>query len=282
MKKNIIKNIFKSSFIAILLTFVFNVWTIVIEAWDNANNNSTKNENNFKKLESSNIAKTWVAITLNLWLRDKGKKNLKDYSLIKIYTAKEVLENRKEIEEDLIVKDMIATKEYFSILKTDFKNTIKTSSNRKETLDNILNQLRIRYNIWVKRIKSINEQRDIFVKQIEQINDNIESVKENINNNFKKTNTEEIKVDIEKYLKLKGYYYELRTLVIFENKFLEYYKVLNDYNKKLIDSLSLNRDIIIKGSYLVIPDSWDSTLKDYWILYTEEIFKEKLEKKKAD
>ncbi len=282
MKKNIIKNILKISFIAILLTFVFNIWAIVIEAWNNANNNSIKNIKNYKKLENSDIAKTWVAITINLSTRHSDKDNITDIIFKKIYSPKEILENIELAKSELIAKDMLATKEYFSILKTDFKETIKTSKNREKTLNEIINQLKIRYKLGNKQIKNITTQKDVLVKELEKIEEKIKKIKEKINLDFKSANTDNIKKDIDIYLKLKNNYYKLRTFVIFEKKFLSYYNILNKYNKNLLESLSLNKDIIIKGSYLVIPNSWADLLKDYWLLYNQEEFEEVKNKKKAD
>lgn len=280
MKKTMIKNIFKITFLSLFIIWVFNIWLIVIEAWNNANNNSTKNENNFKKLESSDIAKTWVAITINLSTRYGDKGNITDTIFKKIYTAKEVLENLDLAKDELIAKDMLATKEYFSILKTDFKQTLKTTTNKESTLNEIISQLKIRYNLWVKQIKNITTQKDVLVKEMEKIENDIKKIKEKINLDFKATKTDEIKKDIDIYLKLKNNYYKLRTFVIFENKFLSYYSILNNYNKQFLESFSLNRDIILKGSYLVIPNSWSNLLKDYWLLYSQSEYEEIQNKKK--
>ena len=38
-----------------------------------------------------------------------------------------------------------------------------------------------------------------------------------------------------------------------------------------------NKDAIIKWSYVVLPSGWTEILKDYWLLYTEDEYKAKLQ-----
>ena len=58
---------------------------------------------------------------------------------------------------------------------------------------------------------------------------------------------------------------------------MNYYKVLNEYNSKLLNIFNSNKDAIIKWSYVVLPSGWTEILKDYWLLYTEDEYKAKLQ-----
>jgi hypothetical protein len=46
-----------------------------------------------------------------------------------------------------------------------------------------------------------------------------------------------------------------KSYLVYINDLLKRYSLLNKYNKVLIKNLKLNKDIISKDSYIVIPDS---------------------------
>jgi replicative DNA helicase len=46
-----------------------------------------------------------------------------------------------------------------------------------------------------------------------------------------------------------------RTYIVFVNKFINSYNTLNNYNKILLDTLINNKEILIKNTQVVLPDS---------------------------
>ena len=64
-----------------------------------------------------------------------------------------------------------------------------------------------------------------------------------------------------------------RTYLVFIDKFLANYEILNNYNKKILDTLINNQEILIKNSQVVIPNTGWDLLKELKILYTEEEWK---------
>lgn len=276
MRNNkIIKNLFKILAFSIVIIFFYRIWIFVINA--NLNSNSeNKNNTNFKNILSSDISKTWVAITTNIWIKFNNNINNKiDQTIFEEYfSVEEIKNNPKKIQENLISKNMLNIKEYFSIIKTDFKSSIKNSSNRKTTLESIYWQLRIRYNNWIQSAKYLEKQRDLLVKEAEDINLKVEQLKKKISLDYKKVDVNATNENIDNYLKLKKEYTIIRTYVIFINNFIKQYTALNNYNINLINTFSLNKDAIIKWSYVVIPNNWNDILKDYWLLYTEKEFEE--------
>lgn len=276
MRNNkIIKNLFKILAFSIVIIFFYRIWIFVINA--NLNSNyENKNNTNFKNILSSDISKTWVAITTNIWIKFNNNINNKiDQTIFEEYfSVEEIKNNPKKIQENLISKNMLNIKEYFSIIKTDFKSSIKNSSNRKTTLESIYWQLRIRYNNWIQSAKYLEKQRDLLVKEAEDINLKVEQLKKKISLDYKKVDVNATNENIDNYLKLKKEYTIIRTYVIFINNFIKQYTALNNYNINLINTFSLNKDAIIKWSYVVIPNNWNDILKDYWLLYTEKEFEE--------
>jgi hypothetical protein len=150
---------------------------------------------------------------------------------------------------------MIIVEEYKNILKTDIKSILDQSKNRAEILDALIEQFEFRYEKSVKQIISLNEQKAIFEREMNEANSQIEILKVKINTDYKKRDSVASKENITNYLEQKNKYNYARTYIIYINHFLSDYVSLNDYNKKLLDTLINNKDAIVKEAYVVIPSS---------------------------
>lgn len=282
MNKKIFKNIFKVSIISIIIVIVYKIWIIFINANDNSKNVEKTNKSNFKVISSSDISKSWVAISTNIWIKYNQKKVITQAIYQEYFTIEELKKEKSNVENAIIARHMIETKEYYSLLKTDFKTMLQNSNDRKKTLEWIYWQLRIRYNNAVESIKTLEAQKKVLVEEFDKINNLIEATKTKISEDFRKTDTKAVNQDIDQILKLRQDYYYLRTYIVFINNFLAYYNVLNNYNLNLINVLSSNKDAIEKGSYVVLPASGNEILKEYWLLYTEDEYKNKLKADEAN
>ena len=145
---------------------------------------------------------------------------------------------------------------------------------------NIRNKLLEQYNEGerillesVKQIISLNEQKAIFEREMNEANSQIEILKVKINTDYKKRDAVASKENITNYLEQKNKYNYARTYIIYINHFLSDYVSLNDYNKKLLDTLINNKDAIVKEAYVVIPSSWAGLLKEFDLLYEESEYK---------
>ncbi len=282
MNKKIFKNIFKVSIISIIIVIVYKIWIIFINANDNSKNVEKTNKSNFKVISSSDISKSWVAISTNIWIKYNQKKVITQAIYQEYFTIEELKKEKSNVENAIIARHMIETKEYYSLLKTDFKTMLQNSNDRKKTLEWIYWQLRIRYNNAVESIKTLEAQKKVLVEEFDKINNLIEATKTKISEDFRKTDTKAVNQDIDQILKLRQDYYYLRTYIVFINNFLAYYNVLNNYNLNLINVFSSNKDAIEKGSYVVLPASGNEILKEYWLLYTEDEYKNKLKADEAN
>ena len=282
MNKKIFKNIFKVSIISIIIVIVYKIWIIFINANDNSKNVEKTNKSNFKVISSSDISKSWVAISTNIWIKYNQKKVITQAIYQEYFTIEELKKEKSNVENAIIARHMIETKEYYSLLKTDFKTMLQNSNDRKKTLEWIYWQLRIRYNNAVESIKTLEAQKKVLVEEFDKINNLIEATKTKISEDFRKTDTKAVNQDIDQILKLRQDYYYLRTYIVFINNFLAYYNVLNNYNLNLINVFSSNKDAIEKGSYVVLPASGNEILKEYWLLYTEDDYKNKLKADEAN
>lgn len=299
MNNQIFKIFFKILALAIAILLIYHIWKLILtelKILPNSYTNSwtvqisTKNENQttFKSINQSEIAKTWVAIWTNIWIKHFENKNKSAISsgeseiYKEIFSIEELKNNRILAKENLINKNMLETKEYFYLLRTDFKSLIDNSKNKKVTLETIYSQLKIRYNNAIDSIKNLQSQKAILLAELESINSRTESLKTELSKNFKNSDNNLVNENIESYLQLKNEYIFIRTYTVFVNNFLKYYVALNEHNLKLINALSLNKDAIIKGSYIVLPSSWSEVLKEYGLLYTEEEFQQILKQKENE
>lgn len=116
----------------ILFTLVFliplTIWNLSVEANDIPVKNTNKtNAEIFIPIHTSNIGKTGVAIASSLGLRSGSSTIAFDTYFQETLSAKDILENREKGEKIFIVNHMIATREYVSILKTNFREKLQTA-----------------------------------------------------------------------------------------------------------------------------------------------------------
>ena len=187
MNKKIFKNIFKVSIISIIIVIVYKIWIIFINANDNSKNVEKTNKSNFKVISSSDISKSWVAISTNIWIKYNQKKVITQAIYQEYFTIEELKKEKSNVENAIIARHMIETKEYYSLLKTDFKTMLQNSNDRKKTLEWIYWQLRIRYNNAVESIKTLEAQKKVLVEEFDKINNLIEATKTKISEDFRKT-----------------------------------------------------------------------------------------------
>ena len=251
---------------------IFNIWDNFINAKTSPDKVETINENVFKKVNSYEIWKTWVAISTNLWIRYKERNEIPATIYSDIFSINE-LKNNSDSSSDLIADNMIVTNEYRNVLKTDIKKILNNSTDKAEVLNAIIEQLEFRYEKATIQVKNLNSQKDVFESEMEKANTQLAMIKSNIDKDFKADNAKKSVENIEEYLKAKNDYYYARTYIIYINQFLREYAILNNYNKKLLDTLINNKDALIKDAFVVIPDSWAELLRNFDLLYTEENYK---------
>lgn len=247
---------------------VFNKTPIVTEL-----NAAQENSDVYKNTQINSLWKTWVAITTNVWIKYKQRTEIPATIYSDVFSVNQLLQDNSAWSNELIASNMQITEEYQNVLKTDIKGLLANSKNKAEILDAIIEQLEFRYEKATKQIIALNEQKNIFNNEMIKAEANIETLKVKINTDFKNKDSAASKENIDNYLVEKNTYYHARTYIIYINKFLLDYSYLNDYNKKLLDTLINNKDALVKDTYVVIPDTWTALLKDFDLLYDEATFK---------
>jgi len=160
-------------------------------------------------------------------------------------------------------------------MKMDFAWVIKKSNDKSKTLSNLLKQLNIRLQNANSNIQNLTKQKSILITEYEKINTQIETLKRELEKDFNTNNSNRVFTHVDNYYSLKQKEVILKTNIIFIKNFLSKYNILNRYNLILINTLILNKDIISKDSYLVIPNSGTEVLREFNLLFTETEFKNK-------
>lgn len=276
MNNKNIKNILKIVTVFLSLILFYRISIFLVNA-NNSIKSENKNSSNYKSILVSDISKSGVAITTNIWTKYKKSSAINSAIYEEYFSIEEIKKNKKMAQDNLISNNLIAIKEYQALLRTDFKAYLNNSTDRKKTFEATYWQLSVRLNNWINTVKILAKQRELLTAEMDSIDNKLKSIKQKITVDYKKADWDAISKDIEEYLLLKNDYTFVRTYVVFINSFLNYYKVLNEYNSKLLNIFNSNKDAIIKWSYVVLPSGWTEILKDYWLLYTEDEYKAKLQ-----
>ncbi|RKW24692.1 hypothetical protein D8B46_00890 [Candidatus Gracilibacteria bacterium] len=276
MNNKNIKNILKIVTVFLSLILFYRISIFLVNA-NNSIKSENKNSSNYKSILVSDISKSGVAITTNIGTKYKKSSAINSAIYEEYFSVEEIKKNKKMAQDNLISNNLIAIKEYQALLRTDFKAYLNNSTDRKKTFEAIYGQLSVRLNNGINTVKILAKQRELLTAEMDSIDNKLKSIKQKITVDYKKADGDAISKDIEEYLLLKNDYTFVRTYVVFINSFLNYYKVLNEYNSKLLNIFNSNKDAIIKGSYVVLPSGGTEILKDYGLLYTEDEYKAKLQ-----
>lgn len=268
MRKEILKNSIK----LIIFTSLF---FVIILAGKSFFTSSIKNQ----ELKSAEYANLWgigVALSSNIGMRYTQRSTLPVNSYSDTLEIGASTGDEKIVHNQIISWNMLFVKDYYNLLRTKVPSLLDNSYNREETLDEFINQLSLRYKEWNQKLLTLNSQR-ISLEGVMTRNDtNVENLKIKIGADFSKSDTASTLENINEYILLKNDYTYARTYIIFVNKFISQYTFLNEYNKVLLDTLINNKDILIKDSFVVIPDSWDELLQKMNIIFDEQTYKASL------
>lgn len=261
----------------IMLTWIFfvliNYFWYFLNASGTPNKSTNSNKEKFTSKDIEIIGNVWVAIATNIWTRYKQTTETPVNAYKDVIEVWYILWNQNIAKDALITANMIFLNEYFNVLKTDIKALLSASNDREFALNSFIAQLEYRYKIGTENLNKLNSQKTELLKAYEISNNEIESLKSKIWSDFWNfDNTQTIK-NIDNYLEIKQENTNALTYIVFINKFINYYWTLNNYNKKVLDTLINNKEILIKNTQVVIPDTGWELLKQLKLLYTEEEWK---------
>ncbi len=263
----------------IMLTWVFfviiNYFWYLLNADNESKSTPASNENlqNFVNKDVEIVWAAWVAISTNIWTRLKQTKDIPVTVTNDVVDVWYIIANQSEAKDKIIATNMVAISEYLNILKTDIKALLSSSNDRSFALNSYISQLEYRYKAWIENSKNLMSQKTELVKSYNESEKELNVLRTQIWKDFSSFNSKNTKSNIDQYLKLKQNSTNAKTYIVFINKFISYYATLNNYNKKLLDTLINNKEILVKNTQVVLPDSWTDLLKDLNLIYDESEWK---------
>lgn len=254
-----------------IIVLGFNLWNNLINASPSQKEKiENKNELTYKKANNSQLGTIWVAITTNIGTRHKLKSELPVSIFKEVMSIEQVIWNSSVAQQELIWKNMVAVQEYKNILRTNIRELIANSYDKRDVLEAFIEQLEFRFKNGSLNANNLLKQKATFEQSMSQANSDIENLKTKITNDFKNYDAQASVENIEKYTQLKEKFYFSRTYIIYINQFLAEYNFLNEYNKRLLDILINNKEAIIKDAFIVIPDTSDvDALRSFDLIFDE-------------
>lgn len=273
MKNSVFQVVIKIIMLTGIFFVLINYFWYFLNASGTPNKSTNSNKEKFTSKDIDIIGNVWVAIATNIGTRYKQTTETPINAYKDVIEVWYILWNQNIAKDALITANMIFLNEYFNVLKTDIKSLLSASNDREFALNSFIAQLEYRYKIGTENLTKLNTQKTELLKAYEISNNEIESLKSKIWSDFWNfDNTQTIK-NIDNYLEIKTENTNALTYIVFVNKFIHYYGTLNNYNKKVLDTLINNKEILIKNTQVVIPDTGGELLKQLKLLYTEEEWK---------
>ncbi len=235
--------------------------------------NSAKNIDTFVSKDIQSVWAVWMALGTNIGTRFQEFQSIPIATYKDVFSIGEIIANQNEVKDKLISEHMILLNEYLNVLKTDVRALLSGTKDRASVLNAFIAQLEYRYTIGNNSLKSLESQRSELIAVLNNTEKELNLIRSKIENDFSGFNTNQTITNIDLYLEIRQENTYARTYIVFLNKFISYYDALNKYNKNLLDTLINNKDIIIKNTQIVIPDTWWQLLRELELLYTEEEWK---------
>ncbi len=274
MKGKVFQVIMKVLILTGIFFMLINYFWYFLNASESLNKSTNSNKEKFTSKDIDIIGNVWVAIATNIWTRYKQTKETPINAYKDVIEVGYILWNQNIAKDALITANMVFLNEYFNILKTDIRSLLSSSNDREFALNSFIAQLEYRYKIASESISKLNSQKTELLKTYENSNKEIELLKTKIGSDFSNFNNTETVKNIDHFLEIKKENTNVLTYIVFVNKFIDYYTTLNNYNKKVLDTLINNKEILIKNTQVVIPDTGWELLKQLKLLYTEDEWKQ--------
>lgn len=277
-KQEIYKKITTFSISLAIFYALISVWSSYFSWTSETDETLQTTQFELKSAPRSKLAQVSVAISTNIGIRYKEREKTTSNWVFQwgVESIKDIVGNNIEMNKNILTHNMVFIQEYLNLLKTNVVSMLNASANRESTLNDFISQLEIRYKTSQSNIAKLNNYKTTLEWLMIDADNKTNTLKNKISTDFSTFKDIESGANISEYLDLKNDYVYARTYLIFVNKFLVQYDFLNNYNKKMLDTLINNKDALIKKSFIVIPDSGDSFLKELKLIFDEDVYKNEI------
>lgn len=266
-----IKDFIKNTFIlTILFTFFLHLsWGYIGPMLGLETSASTSNIKKFQETNINYLGSIATAFSISIGQKDKVLLGTPIALADSAISISAVLSNPTEGQKRLIGANMSMIQNYANLLGTDIIWLLDQSLDRANALDEHIALLRDYGEDITARILSLDE-------QIQELNNIIAentalgtSAKTNLDRAYIWLDYSGVDGAIDTYTRAKNADIRARIYVTFLDRFKTSYVALQSKNKKLIDTLTNNREALIKRSHVVIGESGTDILKELKLIETE-------------
>lgn len=233
-------------------------------------------ENNAARFQSAYSSQFWVvgvALSTRVGMvYTNGVRSVSSFYYNWIIELPKNTSERKEQRIKLLGENSLMIREYYNISQTNIIDTLKTSPDRKKTLESYIWQVELRSQNAVKSITNLEAQKKLYLSELNRIAASIENEKISLEKNFSSRNISGVIGTSDTYFSLRNDYTEYFTDIVFINQFLKQYQFLNDFNTGIINALKVNKQAIIDQTYVVIPSSGQEYLRPLELIFDETNF----------
>ncbi len=237
--------------------------------------NALSDNSQFQQADIIYIWNTATALSLAVWQKESLWNNGWIQLSNSIITISEVLATPNNWQKKLIGWHMQTIQSYVNLLESDIPWILDRATDRTHALDDHIALLRS-YGIKVN---------DMLVILDEQISDLKAIISKNSEDTLRAKNTLQSSLSsldynwvdgaIDNYTLAKNSDVHARIYLIYLERFRESYLKLQAKNKKILTTLTENRDPLIKRSVIVIPSAWSDILKELGVIQSEAEYKAK-------
>lgn len=227
---------------------------------------ASKNELQFKKQDVPYLGNVGVALSLNIGL----SKTAKDNTPVRLYESviplSSVLADKTTGRNQIIASHMIAAQEYINVLQMDVNKALDQSSDRQAMLESIIDGLKYRGKKTNEYLTSLSLQRSELQAAVDASARRVGELKTELSANYQKMDFDGTQRALDEYIEEKNKETYAKSYLVFLDKFTSMYTALNNYNRKLLDTLSSNKEALIKNVTVVLPDSGNEFLNKLELL----------------
>lgn len=267
----IIKSFIKITILTLFFFALFYMWRQFLYAWWWDNTKNTSNTDTFESIDNIWLSEAWVALNINVWTKFyEWRTNYEsDAHYNWIVSISTILYDRNKTNEKLITNNIESIRDYINVAKIDLKSYLDSSSDRADNYDSLMTQFKLRYKVWYANSKNLETQLNLIWNYIKELDTSIENIKSSMKTNMKNYYAKWLNKNINDYIVLKNEVTLMKVYYLFCSRFLAYYNFLNWYNKEVITTLRLNKDSIIKNTYVVIPENWSELISKLNLIYNQ-------------
>lgn len=216
---------------------------------------ANQNDMQFRRADVPYLGNVGVALSLNVGL----SKSIKDNTPVRLYEdvipLSSILANKTTGRDKVIASHMIAAQEYINVLQMDVNKTLDQSSDRQAMLESIIDGLKYRGNKTNEYLASLSSQRSELQAALDASTRKITDLKAKLTSSYQKMDYDGTQEALDEYITEKNNETYARSYLVFLDKFTAMYTALNSYNRKLLDTLTSNKEALIKNVTVVLPDS---------------------------